>query len=107
MGGRGGIFSLPRWFIGIFLIPLEIQVSSACCEIIGEDTAPGVAALGGYIGREVRGCCRAAETMGWFLQTLLLLLLVTPGPGAVITGVSADPPPTRDIYLFLLLCFPK
>nr|XP_021153949.1 prokineticin-1 [Columba livia] len=43
--------------------------------------------------------------MGWFLQTLLLLLLVTPGPGAVITGVSADPPPTRDIYLFLLLCF--
>lgn len=42
--------------------------------------------------------------MGWFLQTLLLLLLVSPAPGAVITGVSADPG-TGDLSILIIIFF--
>lgn len=106
-GGRGGVFfSLPRCFINISFIPLEIQVSSAYSEVItGEEgkkkkKARGGGAGRGYIERETRGCCRARRrggagacpsTMGRILQTLCLLLLITPCPCAVITGVSAGP----------------
>lgn len=60
----------------------------------------------------MRGCCRAwwcrgdgscPGTMGWILQTLCLLLLISSCPCAVITGVSAASIPNLGESLFTLI----